>query len=436
MTFFSVIIATLGPSYRPSLRDALRCLQQQSFKDFEVITDDSPPNEYFARNNVASRARGRILVFTDDDCTPPPDWLEKAYKHFTDKPWLKYLTGPIEGDLWGFGEWMRVSKPFWSIGANLFIEKEAFIDLGGFDWSWGLSPPPRGWRGDSDLMARFLKKYGYKHYIHADDVVMVHPKSMQSIWEPRVEAEFYKRHRSYVLRYIAPYDPRICQFVTNHGIERDPRVIRYLTHDQKGRLDWIRHEIHSIDYTLNGRTRILDVGGEDGFLFAGTGWEYTVIDVDLYDVPDGGFIRHDIDKPWPVGDESFDVVVIEDVLEHVENPEFALKEAYRVSRHLVLATIPNEYQWSSSKAPLITREERMRRNGFTDIDDMARHFTSKSPFLRELTSEKDKPHLWHIRWFRPDDVKQLVKPYENAEIGEINMGEWSWITVKIKKEGV
>ncbi|MEM2233831.1 MAG: glycosyltransferase [Nitrososphaerota archaeon] len=431
MTFFSVVIATLGIEKRPSIRDTLRCLANQTFRDFEVITWQGEANEYQARNKAVERARGEVIAFCDDDTTPPKDWLEKAVRYFED-PSVMVLTGPISGDFWGWGRWMRISKPFWGVGCNLFIRRSAFREVGGFDWNWGLHPPPRGWRSDTDILARIIMRFGFDSYVHAEDVEMVHPGPMGSSWVPDVEKRFYLRHKWYALRYIAPYDPRLCQSVLHWSLEDDPRVVRYLGHDQKPRLDWIRSEIHGLDYRLRGKTRILDVGGEDGFLFARTGWEYTVMDIDLYEVPDGKFVRHDADNPWPFEDESFDVVVLGDVLEHVERPEHVWKEACRVARYMVLATIPNEYEWDPSAAPLITREERMRRDGFTDVDAMARAFASKSPFLRELTSEKVKPHLWHVRWFRRGDVENLVG---DAEIGEVRAGKYVWFTVKWQKRG-
>ncbi|MEM4154987.1 MAG: glycosyltransferase [Candidatus Caldarchaeum sp.] len=444
MVFFSVIIATLGLARRPTLRETLRCLQQQTFKDFEVITDDSGPNEYAARNNATQKARGEVLAFTDDDTTPPADWLEKAYGYFASNPSLKALTGPVSGDVFGWGREIRVSHPMWGIGNNLFIRSTAFKEVGGFDAFWGLNPPPRGWRADTDILWRVVDRFGVESYIHSKDVEMVHPRSMQSVWDPRVEAQFYLRHRSKVLRYIAPYDPRICQFITVNNLEKDPRVLRYLTHDQQPRLNWVRQEIHSLDYVLKGRVRILDVGGEDGFLFAGTGWDYTVMDIDLYEVPDGRFVRHDADKPWPFEDQSFDVVVLGEVLEHVENPLHVLKEAYRSAASMVLATVPNEYEWHADKAPLISREERMKRDGFTDVDRMAEHFAGKSPYLRELYPESVKPHLWHVRWFDMKSlnnlVAQVVKHYEglgepcSTQFGEVKLPEWSWFTVKLIKK--
>jgi len=222
--FFSVIIATLGIHKRPSLRDALKSLREQSFKSFEVLTDDSPPNEYAARNRAARRARGEILAFMDDDCIAPVDWLEKAYKYFSENRNLQILTGPVEGDLYGWGRWIRINQPYWGVGCNLFVRKEAFMKVGGFEETWGLNPPPKGWRSDSSLLYKVIDVFGVESYMHVEDVVMVHPKTMQSTFIPEVEERFYIRHRDKILKWIAPYDPRLCMFVLERGLEKDENI--------------------------------------------------------------------------------------------------------------------------------------------------------------------------------------------------------------------
>jgi hypothetical protein len=425
-----VIIATLGLEARPTLRDTLRCILNQTVP-CEVITWSGGVNEYEARNEACRKALAghspeeTVLIFVDDDTTPPPDYVERMTKHFED-PRVMAATCGLKGNFWGAGE-MEVSMPYWAIGATLAVRGSAFLEMGGFEVDWGVRPPPRGWRGDSDIVWRIIDRYGYGSYVHDFSLKNIHPGMMGAVWQPAVEERFYLRHRSKVLRYIAPYDPRLRSFVVQRGLERDDRVVRLFTHDQAPRLEWVRREIHMLDYRLRGDVKILDVGGEDGFLFAGTGWDYTVMDIDLYDVPDGRFVRHDADTDWPFPDRSFDVVVLGEVLEHVERPDHVWGEACRVARHMVLATVPNEYEWSSDKAPLLTREERMRRDGFTDIDEMARSFASKSSHLLELTSEKVKPHLWHRRWFTRDELQRLVG---DAEIGDIRFGGWAWWTVK------
>lgn len=435
MTFFSVIVATKGLAARPTLYDTLRSLANQTFKDFELITDDSGPTEYHARNRAARRAKGEVLAFTDDDTLPPPDWLEKASHYFRNNPDLVMLTGPVEGDVFGWGKKLHISEPFWAIGCNIFIRRKEFLELGGFEEDWGLNPPPdRGWRGDTGLCYSVLDRYGYSSYLHAEDVVNVHPGPMQSVWHPGVEAEFYRRHRSKVLRYIAPYDPRLCQFVVLNKVETDPRVLRYLAHDQKPRLDVIRQKAHKLDYKYRGRLRILDVGCEDGFLFAGCGYDYTGVDIDAYEV-EGNFVQLDVDKPWPFRDMDFHLVVLGEVLEHVENPVHVLREAIRVSSDTVIATVPDEYSWPESKAPLLTREERMKRDGFKDVDEMARHFASKSPFLKELVSEKVKPHLWHRRWFTLETLKKTIEESTDKKYEVFKAGTpdgFSWFVVEIR----
>jgi glycosyltransferase involved in cell wall biosynthesis len=39
-----------------------------------------------ARNTGAERAKGEFLAFTDDDCTPTPDWLQKLAERYTEVP--------------------------------------------------------------------------------------------------------------------------------------------------------------------------------------------------------------------------------------------------------------------------------------------------------------------------------------------------------------
>jgi glucosyl-dolichyl phosphate glucuronosyltransferase len=178
-------ISVIIPTYNrvSTLCQALRSLQEQSLPEFEIIIVDNAAdpeverrvaavNEtarirarylvertlgvHFARHTGARAARGKILVFTDDDVTFDTGWLQAYADAFDHHPELAAAGGPSrpnwevpppawllqylrETQLWGI---LSVMEPFeefrmdreaffWSL--NMAIRREALFAVGGFN---------------------------------------------------------------------------------------------------------------------------------------------------------------------------------------------------------------------------------------------------------------------------------------------------------------
>lgn len=104
----------------------------------------------------------------------------------------------------------------------------------------------------------------------------------------------------------------------------------------------------------------------------------------------------DIEGPWPshLMDQSFDVVVLGEVLEHVFDPVVVLKNAHRVlsPKGRVVITTPNFLVWIARLQVLFGRF-RYQRYGLFDFG--------------------------HIRWFTYDYLQQVV-----SEAGFVIDAEW------------
>jgi len=163
-------VSIVIPAYRSE--DTLaRCLEgmlaQRGLPGYEVVVVDSSPDgstaevarrypdarlvvsaerllPHAARNLGVRHARGELLVFTDPDIYPPPDWLRTLVAAYDD------VGGPVVGSLSCYGErWLdfgihlcKFSK--WLPGgaprpvdmsptANMLLDRATFEAAGGFD---------------------------------------------------------------------------------------------------------------------------------------------------------------------------------------------------------------------------------------------------------------------------------------------------------------
>lgn len=130
-----------------------------------------------ARNVGTGKATGRYLVFTDDDCVPPPQWLDWLTAILEDDPDIvavggppRPLLGPAPGIVERFcARYERYAKPELSDGevlllptVNMAVRRDWFDKVGGFRAEFEVA-------GGEDLNLCYrLKRAGAK--LHVDPI--------------------------------------------------------------------------------------------------------------------------------------------------------------------------------------------------------------------------------------------------------------------------
>lgn len=214
----SLIVATAGA--RPDeLRRFLESVRSQRRSDYEVLVIDQSKGsidpvllEYpevihvrsdargLSRNrNIGiARSSGSIVVFPDDDCVLPPDYMDRVGE----------LANRLSGDtLFGFGDVLTLEHrqpfhPLYRVGSmhrmttfnclkitsiGFVYDRRAFARAGVFDEEFGVGAK-YGAAEESDMALRLLG--AGLHGIYADHLEILHPDRSKAT----VSKE---RHRSY-----------------------------------------------------------------------------------------------------------------------------------------------------------------------------------------------------------------------------------------------
>ena len=132
--------------------------------DFARVVPAPTPGAGPARNLAVEMSRSRYLAFTDQDCRPAPNWLERGLEALST---CQMVGGRVEVEyedpacptaveaferVFAFNVKRYVEKLGFGVTANMFVARELFDRVGGFkpdgpdDLEWGRRATAAGYR--------------------------------------------------------------------------------------------------------------------------------------------------------------------------------------------------------------------------------------------------------------------------------------------------
>ena len=196
----SVVISTI-PAYDHA--GVVEHLREQEFdRPYELlIVEDGELDRSAARNRGLREAAADVVALTDDDCEPPPDWLGAVWRTFESVDDLVCLEGAVYG-----GARYRGRRHY--VGCNLAVDREAALDVGGFDSEFA------GWREDTE--------FGWRMERDAEGACAFDPRVR--VRHPTVPRSPLDPRRERMLR--AAYPERYDAILDRHPLQRVYRAAR------------------------------------------------------------------------------------------------------------------------------------------------------------------------------------------------------------------
>jgi glycosyltransferase involved in cell wall biosynthesis len=225
--FVSIIIPVFNDPQR--LKICLQALEVQTYPQnlYEVIVVDNgsdhpiepvvgtfaqaraeyerKPGSYAARNKGISTAKGTVLAFTDADCIPPSDWIEKGVINLLRTPGCGIVAGPVRifvsnpvkptivelhESLMAFPKEQHNEKLLSVVTANVFTFKHVVESAGPFNAELKSI-------GDKEWAERVFS-HGYQ-IVYTEDVYVAHParRSLRELYQRsvRIAGGFYDKRK-------------------------------------------------------------------------------------------------------------------------------------------------------------------------------------------------------------------------------------------------
>jgi len=128
---------------------------------------------------------------------------------------------------------------------------------------------------------------------------------------------------------------------TEGGIEHPTHIETLMKPEQQARIQWLKGHCYMV-------YEVLDIGCNWGYVLneigGMTGVDKNIENIDkgMREFPHLHFVQGDITEGLPFDDNQYAIVVLADVLEHIEfwRVPQSLKEAMRIARHKLLITLP------------------------------------------------------------------------------------------------